>query len=201
MNTKRISILYLLLTCLFLSACGSGQAPGNVNTPIPTGRSTVAKPTNIPTFTPVPTFTPIPPTPTLNKGIQDPESGHWYLTLEQMGWDEAKEYCSALGGHLAIIDNASEDHFVYNSVYIPGNNPGLQLGATDRDHEGRWVWVTGEEMQYTNWAEGEPNNCGNLETLGKCTPENDLTYVPDHSGQWYDVPSDKEANYLCEFEN
>ena len=116
-------------------------------------------------------------------------------------WDGAKDYCSKLGGYLVVIESAEEDNFVYNSVFLPRHNPAILLGATDQDDEGHWFWVTGEELQYTNWAEGEPNNCGGLEESGKCAPENSITYHPDHPSQWNDVPSYNGGNYLCEFES
>jgi len=32
------------------------------------------------------------------------------------------------------------------------------LGATDLEKEGEWRWVTGEEIDYGYFSEGEPNN-------------------------------------------
>jgi hypothetical protein len=114
-----------------------------------------------------------------------------------MGWEEAKEYCSGLGGHLLVIDDSAEDTFVYKFIYSPLKELYILLGATDMDDEGHWVWSTGEDLQYTNWAVGEPNNCGYTD----CRPENFLTYHDDHPGQWNDVSSDVPGSYICEFEN
>lgn len=201
---KTATATFFLLISLSLSACGSAQTPGIANTPVPVSTATIRipSPTPTPTFTPVPSPTPVPPTPTLDKGVQDPESGHWYLVLDPMTWDRAVDFCSSMGGHLAVIENGTEDNFVYTQLVKPyqGDQSNFMLGGTDQDQEGRWIWVTGEIMKYTNWADGEPNNCGYSEIYGKCMPENYLTYHPDHPGHWNDVPVNGQARYLCEFE-
>ena len=82
--------------------------------------------------------------------------------------------------------------FVYNLA------PYALLGATDRDSEGHWVWVTGQEMSYTNWCPGEPNDRD-----GGRVPEDCLAFHNDPRclpGQWNDVPGG-EGRYVCEFEN
>lgn len=201
MNAKRIALIYLLLVGLFLPACGFVPMPETTIIPTLTSTPLIATPTTSPTATPTPTATSVPPTPTLNKGIQDSESGHWYLILAPMEWENAKKYCSTLRGQLVIINNASEDSFVYNSVYKPRHKNDIFLGATDKENEKQWTWVTGEKMQYANWANHEPNNCGYFETLGKCVPENFLTYYNDPPGQWNDVSADGIGRYICEFEN
>ena len=38
---------------------------------------------------------------------------------------------------------------------------------TDEETEGRFQWVSGAKMAYTNWAAGEPNNAGNGENYGR----------------------------------
>lgn len=137
-------------------------------------------------------------TQTPYKGVQNPNNGHWYLVFSKTNWDNAINYCATRGGHLVAIEDDQENTFVY------GLAPYAILGATDKDREGRWVWVTEQEMSYTNWCQGEPNNCGNLEVNGHCEPENHLTFhdIPQCiSGQWNDIAvGEGEATYVCEFE-
>ena len=98
---------------------------------------------------------------------------------------------------MVTIGDAEENMFVYNLA------PYAILGATDRDSEGRWIWATGQEMSYTNWCWGEPNNCGYLEERGYCVPEHYLTFHNDPRclpGQWNDIPGD-DGHYVCEFED
>lgn len=99
---------------------------------------------------------------------------------------------------MVTIEDDEENMFVYDLA------PYAILGATDKDREGLWVWVTGQEMSYTNWCQGEPNNCGYLEVNGYCEPEHHLTFHNSArclSGQWNDIPvGEGEAMYVCEFE-
>lgn len=173
MKTKRLAISLLLLSLLSLACVLAGLLP--------------------------PTSMPLPRTPTFSKGILDPASGHHYFTMPAVEWYTAVTYCSALKGHLVIINDAVEDNFVYTNLYLP--NKGVLLGATDQGHEGEWLWANGDKMEYTNWSEGEPNNCGDLETKGECTPENFLSYDVDDSGRWNDVSLEGAGNFICEFEN
>lgn len=208
------SLFVLLLFAMFQTTCGSFITSVPTATPYPTFTphptytpyptytpfppTSTPMPTSTPTLTPTPTIT-LTPTPTLTpyKGVRNPDNGHWYLVVFQKSWDDARNYCASRGGHLVIIDDERENMFVY------GLAPNALLGATDRESEGHWVWVNGQEMSYTNWCQDEPNNCGFLEVYGHCVPENSLTFHNDprcSPGQWNDVPGD-EGHYVCEFEN
>ena len=173
MKTKRVAISLLLLSLLSLACVLTSWVP----TPLP-----------LPT-----------PTPTFDRGILDPASGHHYFILPSVEWYTAVTYCSALKGHLVIINDAVEDNFVYTHLFL--SNQTILLGATDQGHEGEWVWASGEKMEYANWSEGEPDNCGDLATKGECTPENFLSYDPDNPGKWDDIFLEGAGNFICEFEN
>lgn len=81
-------------------------------------------------------------------------NGHrYYRSLKQMTWSAAKTISEIHGGHLVTIGSAEENSFLYNNVTAR-----TWIGFTDEAEEGKWVWVTGEPVTYTNWALGEPNN-------------------------------------------
>lgn len=44
------------------------------------------------------------------------------------------------------------------------------IGLSDLDEENLWQWYNGEELVYTNWAEGEPN--GSVDDFAAIWPEN-----------------------------
>ena len=192
---SRCAIFVILLGMFFFLAegCTSTQSPFATPASTPT-----PAPTSTPTLTPMPTSTRTPvSSPTPHKGVQNPDNGHWYLALSEMSWDNAKNYCTSRNGHLVTIEDDEENMFVYNLA------PHALLGVTDRDSEGHWVLVTGQEMNYTNWCEGEPNNCGSREVYGYCISENYITFHDDPrclSGEWNDVSS-SEGSYVCELEN
>ncbi|MBQ3571949.1 MAG: InlB B-repeat-containing protein [Clostridia bacterium] len=111
---------------------------------------------------------------------------HRYKVFKEwMSWEEAKAYCESLGGHLATITSAKEQEAM---EYFNGR---YWLGGTDAEEEGVWKWITGEEWNYTNWLEGEPNNMGE---------EHYLVIWPN---TWNDLCLDSSEQYgfICEWES
>ena len=106
-------------------------------------------------------------------------------------WEEAEEYCESLGGHLATITSTEEDDFLFDYVSNLGYGSVL-FGLSDANQEGLWVWVTGEEVAYENWASGEPNNQGGYEHFGQY-------YEKNTDGSWNDG-SGKTCPFLCEWD-
>lgn len=104
---------------------------------------------------------------------------HYYEYVQSLdiNWNTAKTAAEAstyygLQGYLATLLSAEEAQIA--GELISGNG---WIGASDRDNEGVWEWVTGPENgtrfwsgdengsnvagQYSNWNIGEPNNVGN----------------------------------------
>ncbi|MCC8102402.1 MAG: hypothetical protein LIP11_09170 [Clostridiales bacterium] len=112
--------------------------------------------------------------------------GHYYYVFdledlsligaEAFAW--AEEYCESLGGHLATITSAEEDSFVFQAMKNQGYS-NAYFGFTDEAEEGTWVWVTGEEVSYTNWSSGEPNNEAGKEDYA-------MYYYRNTTGMWND---------------
>lgn len=126
--------------------------------------------------------------------IYNADNGHYYqrfMNANLVGWDEAKTYAESLGGYLATITTSAEQVLIQSNFnnYTPFTYTSgftyaqLYLGATDRETEGVWKWVTGETWSFSNWAPGEPNNAygGNQDYLA-------LNY--DNS--WDDTWGDRE---------
>lgn len=178
----KISILFTLLGFL-LAACKFMEV---VDSLPPTATASPAPPTS----TPAPIATPtLIPTATLYRGTQNPSNGHWYLLLNQeRSWHTAHEYCRGMGAHLVTIQDEAENQFVF------GISPLSWLGASDEAQEGDWKWVTGEPLTYTNWSEGEPNNCGEPD----CQPEH-FAIFSENTPRWNDVPA-LELPFICEWE-
>ena len=86
-------------------------------------------------------------------------NSHTYAIYYTTGtWNEAKAWCENNGGHLVTITDEREQMFIeeLNSDYT-----NLWIGAY-RETYNNWKWVTGESWDYTNWAEGEPNDSDNV---------------------------------------
>src|SRR5262245_15873991 len=93
--------------------------------------------------------------------IQNPANGHQYYLLKPSTWTAAEAEAVSLGGHLATINDAAENDWVYNTfipltgTITPSFRPALWIGLTDAAVEGSFVWVNGEPVAYTNWAPPE----------------------------------------------
>ncbi|MCL2124356.1 MAG: S-layer homology domain-containing protein [Oscillospiraceae bacterium] len=84
-------------------------------------------------------------------------NGHSYKVFDVgMTWDEAKTYCESIGGHLATVASQSEQDFI-SSQLSTGVKNSYWLGGF-RTQGRDFTWVTGEQMLYTNWASGQPDN-------------------------------------------
>jgi len=115
-------------------------------------------------------------------------NGHRYeLYLNRLSWQNAKAKCEELGGHLATITSAEEQEIV--STISQGK--GLFIGATNLD--GNWEWITGEEFNYSNWADGEPNDTGNLS-------ENYLGLTTNNEWNDFDFINQDAIGFICEYE-
>ena len=109
-----------------------------------------------------------------------------------MTWKQAQEYCKSIGGNLAM-PKTQELSDVIISIAEKYNLDGLWLGATDELEEGKWKWIDGTSMTYSNWAPGEPNNVSNAEHYLE-------TYTGANAGKWNDLPNDTTVSgFICEF--
>ncbi|MDR1834915.1 MAG: C-type lectin domain-containing protein [Fusobacteriaceae bacterium] len=117
---------------------------------------------------------------------------HQYQVIfKRMNWDDAKAHCESLGGHLATITSAEEQEYIIN--LLPQDlREGYWIGLHDRNVEGRWEWVTGEPLLYTNWNDGEPNDDGNGE---------DIVELTNAWGSWgWNDEKYPERYFICEWE-
>ena len=71
-------------------------------------------------------------------------------------WEQARDYCESVGGHLAVITTPRENEALYAFARYCGYD-NVYIGYSDTETEGHWRWVNGEQSDYTNWNAGEPN--------------------------------------------
>ncbi len=85
---------------------------------------------------------------------------------------------------MVTISSQEENDFVYQFI------PNGWIGFTDSKQEGKWEWVTGENVIFTNWASVEPNNWY------------DEDYAHFYSnGKWNDLDYSVNKNFIMEFDN
>uniref|UniRef100_A0A8C6TD72 C-type lectin domain-containing protein n=1 Tax=Neogobius melanostomus TaxID=47308 RepID=A0A8C6TD72_9GOBI len=101
-------------------------------------------------------------------------------------WTMAEKRCNKLGGNLASIHTDWENIFIRGLI-----NGHTWLGGHDMDQEGEWMWTDGSPWDYTNWADGEPNNLGGNE---------DSLEIYAHGSAdtlWNDNLSSRKKGYIC----
>ena len=93
------------------------------------------------------------------------ESSSYYLSNNALSWQNASQNCNENDGFLATF--ASENENTTVSGWVSGSTHwiGLFQNTQSSDYSepaGGWEWVTGEELNYTNWYPNEPNNSANV---------------------------------------
>ncbi len=90
-------------------------------------------------------------------------NGHLYGLTDVAGeWSEAEAEAVAAGWHLATINDAAENQWIFDTFAQPSN---IWIGlyhdrqaSSYSEPGGGWKWISGEAVGYTNWISGEPNN-------------------------------------------
>lgn len=82
---------------------------------------------------------------------------NYYISNFSDTWDNAHNICIANGGYLAIPSNAAENAFLAG-LYAPYGVG--WIGLNDMATEGVFASSNCTPVTYTNWAAGEPNDCG-----------------------------------------
>ncbi|MEO0836137.1 MAG: Calx-beta domain-containing protein, partial [Cyanobacteria bacterium J06642_3] len=112
-------------------------------------------------------------------------NGNQYqLTSGSLSWSQAQAEAESLGGNLVTINDAAEEAWLKQTF---SNTERLWIGLTDRNQEGNFQWVSGEDSSYRNWAAGEPND---YKFNGNFTAGEDYVQM-NFSGarQWNDMPN------------
>jgi hypothetical protein len=119
--------------------------------------------------------------------ITNPSNSHVYYLLEESNsWSGAEADAILHGGHLATINDANEQDWVFTTFgSFGGVDRSLWIGLHEVGEEGNFVWASGEPVSYTNWCTGEPNN-GNGGAEESCVHmiRNGL----GGAGLWNDLP-------------
>lgn len=121
------------------------------------------------------------------------------VVAQRMTWAEADAYCKDQGGYLAAVESQEE----YDQLVQLANQSGrkvLFLGA-QRGADGNFHWTNGDDLTFTAWMDGEPNNDGGSEN---CL----VMFLVDGQWVWSDVPNDLSSYYgessvgfICEWDS
>jgi len=112
-------------------------------------------------------------------------NGHSYQrTSGATSWEAAQAEAAQLGGHLVVINDAAEQRWLAETF----GRDRLWIGLTDRNQEGTFQWVNGDDSSFRNWTPGEPND---YKFGGKFDGGEDYVLMNWNSnGLWNDAPND-----------
>ncbi len=136
-------------------------------------------------------------------------NGHIYCVIAPESWTQAQAEAQALGGHLATVRSAAENHWIVTNLVVDFSaaaGPNLSvvplwLGLYDptqndgsgSQHAADFVWASGETNAYRNWNPSEPNNSQNLEYYTCINWHYADGTSSDHS-TWNDAPLNGSAS-------
>lgn len=125
-------------------------------------------------------------------------NGNYYDVIDiPLTWDEAKERCERKGGHLATITSTEENEWIVKNIN-PSDTHYCWLGG-ERDISGNWMWITGEEWQFSSFAEGQPDYYNSSEyylcTYSPANSWNDSDVEGNNGNLWCSI-----SGYIIEWE-
>lgn len=114
--------------------------------------------------------------------ITNSANAHIYYLLTQTNWVSSEQQAKSMGGHLARIDDAAEQLWVYSTFSAYGGvYRDLWIGLNDRQVDGNFRWAGGGPVTYTNWSPGEPNGGTNENAVHMWSPSGAAP------GKWNDL--------------
>ncbi len=111
---------------------------------------------------------------------RSPQTATWPLALR----DAQGQDVGAGPAYLACIGSEAENEWLHQNL---SEGQRAWIGFTDELVEGEFRWVSGEDVGYTYWNRGEPNNLNG----------EDYTELRS-DGSWNDLPADQQLFYLIE---
>jgi hypothetical protein len=132
--------------------------------------------------------------------ILNPANGHEYYLLGPDTWGGDETSAQALGGTLATVRSSQENTWIY-TTFTPASKGNLWIGLYDPTqdttpgpaHAANFVWASGEQSAYRNWASGEPSNSGGVEWYTTIQYQTFNVLLPQ---QWNDGPATQPQNII-----
>lgn len=116
-----------------------------------------------------------------------PQAGSAALCFTDRSFADAEADCVAQGGHLLSIHDVELQTFAATHA-LEIRDTEWWFGLNDIEAEDTFVWTDGTALDYTHWADGEPDNDG----------DEDCVYLgPWGDGQWIDLYCEVERPYIC----
>uniref|UniRef100_A0A8C4T0E7 Asialoglycoprotein receptor 2-like n=1 Tax=Erpetoichthys calabaricus TaxID=27687 RepID=A0A8C4T0E7_ERPCA len=91
----------------------------------------------------------------------------YYFSTNKLSWNDSRDNCTSMGGHLVIIESQEEQSFLLNKT-ISKTDKSHWIGLTDQKIEGQYLWVDNRLLNENNKFWGQRDN------------QNDHGYEPDN---------------------
>ena len=115
-------------------------------------------------------------------------NGHDYLFFSGPNtWDQAVYNCVTNGYYLVIVNDSSEQNWLFSQVKPKGGS--WWVDYNDRAYEGNWIGRYGF-ASYKNWGANQPDMAG--------PNEMDCANMSSVSGYWYDRGCAELHSFICE---
>lgn len=129
-------------------------------------------------------------------------NGHYYdVYADAASWEDAKEKCESMGGHLATLTTLGEDTEVYGFLRQSGYKTaylGLKMRKVKKGKKKKevWYWIAGKKkkVSYAHWAEGEPDTGED----GDCIYG---AYGTTDESAWRALSASYTYIYICEWDS
>uniref|UniRef100_W5N6P0 C-type lectin domain-containing protein n=1 Tax=Lepisosteus oculatus TaxID=7918 RepID=W5N6P0_LEPOC len=126
------------------------------------------------------------------EGWQPFMSSCYFLSSDEMTWEESSTNCSRMGGHLVMIETQTEQEFLTKS----SGSSHTWIGLSDLAVEGDWRWINGLHPTQRFWFSHEPDDWKGEDRKGEdCAHLKPLTHPLNN---WHDAPCTKKYHRICE---
>lgn len=91
-------------------------------------------------------------------------NGHYYYAYPAntaANWELAAQFCEEQGGYLATITSQEENDFLLSYIHQKGFTEAY-FGLSKSENEDKWEWITQEQLDYTNWGDGQDGRYARL---------------------------------------
>ena len=116
-------------------------------------------------------------------------SSQYLFIRREMDWQQAKQHCESLGGHLPIVTSQAENDFLRDMLMREtaggDGKEAIWLGASDAQQEGSWKWTDGSPVSFDAWGPTQPNNKRQVEHYAVLWRGGQN---PNAAGDWSDQP-------------
>ena len=114
----------------------------------------------------------------------------------KLNWQSASQYCiNTYGTSLATISNEIENTQAKGVCIASNYDPaGCWIGLNDRSREGRYRWISGASVTYTDWSISpwiQPDN-------GNGNGQEDCVHIWSENDAWNDWDCSSSGYFLCD---